>query len=426
VSIVRAVRVTLAVVLAFAVASCGGSEDPFRLAVQVECQGGFEGFADPQLAGAYLPLLERGAHLSGPSPADGVEGAAIAGRSVEVRPACTESLSPAYAVVHLRELVEEWRPDAVVGSGVFVQDGIIVRDLARRYPDVTFVVTEPVVQEITLHDPARNVFRIAQDNAQSVAGLGEYAYEKLGWRTAAVVGGSTPDDWEQAAGFMAEFCSLGGTARRDDGSAWVDAKGAAERYAKTVDGVAVLAAWLLPTDFLRETTKRGEAASRLVLGGWVVEYRDNLAVPQADLEGVTVASWTPMDAGPAPWRQYLASSARAYPSLPPASVRYRNGVEAVATALEDAGGDAAKLQEALAEATVPTVPTATTFDANRQAVSSIYLSQLGKKGVADARTMSVVDSVEQTFGGIFGPRESAPTATSSSCDPGAKPPPWAR
>src|SRR5262245_22123313 len=161
-------------------ASCGGDDDPLKLAVQIECQGGWDGFTDQTLAGAFLPLLERGARLSGSSPTEGVEGASIAGRPVEVRTACTESFGPNYSVVELRELLEEWDPDAVVGSGISPQDGIILRDLGRSYPDITFVVTEPVAQEVTLGDPARNVFRVAQDNAQSVAGLGNYAYRTLG------------------------------------------------------------------------------------------------------------------------------------------------------------------------------------------------------------------------------------------------------
>ena len=44
-----------------------------------------------------------------------------------------------------------------------------------------------------------------------MAGVGAYAYHTLGWRTAATVAMSDAFDWAQAAGFDAEFCSLGGT-----------------------------------------------------------------------------------------------------------------------------------------------------------------------------------------------------------------------
>ncbi len=421
----------LAIVLALGSVSCGGRDDPFRLAIQVECQGAFEGFADDELAGAFLPLLERGARLTGSSPSDGIEGASIAGRPVDVKPACTESLDPPYAVVQTRELLETWHPDAVVGSGQFAQDAFVTRDLAKRYPDVTFVLTEPPAQEATLYDPAPNVFRVVMDNAQSVAGLGAYAYQTLGWRRAAVVGwgfpAATSDDWELAAGFMAEFCALGGTARRDDGRAWTDPRGAAARYSESVDGVAVLVAWGLPEPFLRETAKRGDLSKRVVLGGWGAEA-NGFAVRGVDLRGVVVASRQPLDAGPPAWRRYIAAFERAYPGLPrPASVGsvgYRNGVEAIATGLEAADGDVTRLQQRLAAETVPTVPVASAFDPRRQVVTSVFLSRLGTSGQADAREVSVVPGVEQTFGGIFGPPRSAPTAASSSCDPSAKAPPW--
>jgi branched-chain amino acid transport system substrate-binding protein len=426
-----AFSVTLAVVLALGAASCGGRADPFRLAIQVECQGAFEGFADEELAGAFLPLLERGAHLTGSSPSDGIEGASIGGRPVEVKQACTESLNPTYAVVQTRELLETWHPDAVVGSGQFAQDAFVMRDLAKRYPDVTFVLTEPPAQEATLYHPAPNVFRVVPDNAQSVAGLGAFAYRTLGWRRAAVVGwgypAATSDDWELAAGFMAEFCALGGTATRDDGRAWTDPKGSAARYAGSVDGVAVLVAWGLPESFLREMAKRGGLSKRVVLGGWGAEA-NGFTARGVSLQGVVVASRQPLDAGPPAWRRYVAAFERAYPALPRptsvGSVGYRNGVEAIATGLEAADGDVARLRQRLAAETVPTVPVASVFDPHRQAVSTVFLSRLGASGQADARELSVVPGVEQTFGGIFGPPASAPTAASSSCDQSAKPPPW--
>src|SRR5438093_174712 len=55
-------------------------------------------------------------------------------------------------------------------------------------------------------------FRIGfvADAAQAAAGLGSYAYRTLGWRTAATMADDIPYGWETAAGFVAEFCALGG------------------------------------------------------------------------------------------------------------------------------------------------------------------------------------------------------------------------
>jgi branched-chain amino acid transport system substrate-binding protein len=54
------------------------------------------------------------------------------------------------------------------------------------------------------------VFRFAGDAAQGAAGLGDYARSTLGWRRAAVVGEDTLTGTTSVAGFVAEFCGLGG------------------------------------------------------------------------------------------------------------------------------------------------------------------------------------------------------------------------
>ncbi len=60
-------------------------------------------------------------------------------------------------------------------------------------------------------NPAPNFFSFWYDGAQWMAGLGSYAYHTLGWRTAVTSASTDTFDWAQAAGFDAEFCSLGGT-----------------------------------------------------------------------------------------------------------------------------------------------------------------------------------------------------------------------
>ena len=57
---------------------------------------------------------------------------------------------------------------------------------------------------------APNFFRFNGDGAQWNAGLGDLAYNKLGWKTAAVVQDNYSFGWTSAAGFIAEFCAVGG------------------------------------------------------------------------------------------------------------------------------------------------------------------------------------------------------------------------
>ena len=90
------------------------------------------------------------------------------------------------------------------------------REIARRNPAVTFLSGVTTAQEVTLRGSPTNHFRFTPDGAQTTAGLGTYAYRDLGWRTAVVVGEPFTDGFETAAGFIAEFCALGGTiAARD-------------------------------------------------------------------------------------------------------------------------------------------------------------------------------------------------------------------
>ena len=75
---------------------------------------------------------------------------------------------------------------------------------------------------MTLVDPQPNLFRFAGDGAQSVAGLGTYAYRELGWRSAVVLGDNWAEGWELVSGFVSEFCALGGTVTERDWTAPVD------------------------------------------------------------------------------------------------------------------------------------------------------------------------------------------------------------
>src|SRR5919202_902874 len=65
-------------------------------------------------------------------------------------------------------------------------------------------------QDTTLKVQAPNFFRFNGDGAQWNAGLGQIAYNKLGWRKAVVVADDYSFGWTSAAGFIADFCAAGG------------------------------------------------------------------------------------------------------------------------------------------------------------------------------------------------------------------------
>jgi Periplasmic binding protein len=232
----------VAVALALAAGGCGGSAEPIRIGVLSDCFGFFGAYNDIVLAGLELPLLERGARLAGRKPSDGIVGAKVAGRPDRV--ACTGTTFFNTLIEQTRRLVEIEGVDVVIGPTWGPTDGFVLRDVAERYPDVAFVPGVSLAPEETLRDPAPNLFRFTPDYAQQTAGLGNYAYRELGWRTAAIVASDWSPVWPRVAGFAAEFCALGGRILDPmwrPGGAPIGAEVAAS-VPRDVDGVALFPA----------------------------------------------------------------------------------------------------------------------------------------------------------------------------------------
>ena len=82
--------------------------------------------------------------------------------------------------------MEQLDADVMIGplSG---DESIAVANYAKQHPDKTFVDGSAGAQDTTLKVQAPNFFRFNGDGAQWNAGLGDLAYNKLGWRKAAIV-----------------------------------------------------------------------------------------------------------------------------------------------------------------------------------------------------------------------------------------------
>ena len=77
------------------------------------------------------------------------------------------------------------------------------RSTRRQHPTQTFVDGSAGAQDTTLKVRAPNFFRFNGDGAQWNAGLGDLAYSRLGWLTAAVIQDNYSFGWTSAAGFIA-------------------------------------------------------------------------------------------------------------------------------------------------------------------------------------------------------------------------------
>src|SRR4051794_20909554 len=101
---------------AVAVAACGGGPRPLRVGVVGDCQGVYKPFPSAQLAGAGLPLVQRGGRVDRAGPVGGVSAARIGGRRVRLVSACTEVLEFSTLTAEIRRLVEREHVDVVVAG----------------------------------------------------------------------------------------------------------------------------------------------------------------------------------------------------------------------------------------------------------------------------------------------------------------------
>jgi branched-chain amino acid transport system substrate-binding protein len=431
----RRLWAALAAVSVLAVSACGGSaQRPLRIGVVVDCFGAFRALQDRELSGAQLPLIMRGAHTAGKSPGDGVRGARVAGRPVEVVRGCSESGEFATVTQVTRQLVEREHVDLVVAGGPFSVDGIPLRDLARRYPDVAFVAAANGPREVTLQRPAANVYRVAPDFGQGVAGLATYAYRDLGWRRVALVMDDWVVGWGAETAFVREFCALGGrVVARIPGLGPKSPAAILARVPRRADGVAVLgsAASLTP-EVLAALARRGPRT--LLLGPDVIGDA-TLVRGVARLDGVVAASYAP--AASPDMRAYLRAYAQAYPGAPRGQPRdalvmgYRNAVEGVLQAFEQVDGDLSngrrRLRAQLGRLNTRLLGVPVRMDGRRQAVVTTSLVRLGPastSGGPELTEVRAIRGVDQSVGGLV-PADYVPTAAGQACLR-ATPPPWGR
>ncbi len=284
-------------------ASGGG----IRIGVVVDCAG-FSFQLQQTIAGAELPLIQRGATLRGKQPSGGLNGATVAGKPVTLLTACKTFGDRSTVISALSKLVEIEGADIVIGPSQN-RDAIAVREYARSHPNTTFIAAGGE-QATTLKHTVPNLYRFLPDPVQLFAGLGAYARHTLGWKTAATVSNSDESSWPSVAGFDTEFCSLGGHIPNVD-RVWVDRDDDQGRHLPTgVDGVFLQGGGFGPFggsgSFVPKWGKLHPPVGRHLVVGWSVLW----PVPQ--LVGVVGASTDPYKSTPA-WQHYLDAFAKAFP-----------------------------------------------------------------------------------------------------------------
>jgi branched-chain amino acid transport system substrate-binding protein len=409
------------------------SAAPIKIGILTTCGGPFAVFETESLSGAKYALVHlAGGKPAGQSPEAGVTGATIAGRPVQIYFGCTDA-TPDVAVAQARRLVEHVGVNIVLGplSG---DEGVAVSNYAKTQPGVTFVNGTSGAQATTLTVRASNFFRFGGDGAQWMAGLGTYAYKTLHWKKVAILGEDYSYPYTQAAGFIKEFCSLGGqvTSRTwvalgtTDWSSYVDA------LPRNVDGILLLTGGTDTVAAEKDYIAIGGNPGTHMLGGSSVMDPTSFTVGSA-LTGLVGGSPVPLGGTSASWTSWVSGFLKVYPQAPVNSLftaLYYDGMQAIIQALTKVGGNLTNGEPAFRAALTklnPTFPNGTvTLDSNRDSVQPAYVVQVVKSGSGlGFKVIQQVPSVSETFGGLFSATSPAPSRTQPACTSGT-PPPWAR
>jgi branched-chain amino acid transport system substrate-binding protein len=443
----------LVLALATIAAACGGDGDgggeatgttgtggeatgePIKIGVFANNEGAFAPNEGESWGGAMLPLINRGATAKSGDPTEGVDGAVIAGHPIEILYGGSDS-TPDKAVEEARRLVEQEQVDILVGplSG---SEGIAVANYSKEQPQVTFVNGISGAQDTTLKVRSPNFFRFHNDGTQWTAGLGDYAYNELGWRQAVTIGDDYDFPYSQVAGFVAEFCSVGGQIvervwpplGEEDYSSYI------AQIPENVDGFFLDVGGTGVVAFVKQYGQlRGNLAEDIVGGVFMTDPVIHKELGDRIL-GVVTAGMTAGDSQEPAYLEYTQALANAYPELEGAgpsvfTYGYYTAIEAVAQALEQVEGDLsddhAAFREALTNLELDAPLGPIRLDENRQAIMDNFLQQVVRNPSGEGvvtKTIKTIPEVDQTFAGFFSPETPPPDRENPKCEK-AEPPPW--
>jgi branched-chain amino acid transport system substrate-binding protein len=428
--------VAVTAIAAAAALARSSAASPIRIAVLSDCQGDFGSFDNQDMAGVVTAMAQfAGGHAKNPNkPRDGWVGASIAGHPLELVGVGCGNATPDKAIAETKRLMEQLKADIMIGplSG---DESIAVANYAKQHPTKTFVDGAAGAQDTTLKVRAPNFFRFNGDGAQWNAGLGDLAYHKLGWKTAAVVADDYSFAWTSTAGFIAEFCGVGGnvTKRVFPPLGTTDYSSYAQQLPTNVDGtfVAVGGAGLIP--FLKAYEQaHGPIDGKKFIGnlfwGTPGEFQQlGTRVAGAYLGGAGTAGDLATPAAQA----YSKQVGKVFHTIPPfgaaapqASSTFTYGyyintwglLQGLKAVNGDISGGQKALQQAIGKVSLNSPYGPVKLDANRQAILNVFYQQLYlKDGKLAVKTVGEVPGVTQTFGGTFSTSTPPPGRNNPPC-----------
>jgi branched-chain amino acid transport system substrate-binding protein len=420
-----------------ATTSDSGGGGPIKVAYLSDCEGAFGAFYEPDIAGANTAFIKyAGGKAAGSKPSDGLDGAKVAGKDIKIVGVGCANDTADKAIEETRRLMEQEDADILIGplSG---DEGIAVANYAKEHPDKTFINGTSGAQDATLKVQAPNFFRFHSDGAQWSAGLGDYAYNELGWKKAAIIGDDYSFPYTSLAGFAAEFCAVGGqiTKRIWPPLGEKDYSSFISQIPDDVDGIYYGIGGAGLVSFMKQyQEQKGKIDPKKTMGN--VFFDDPLVLKEVSnaVTGAYTAGPTAADSNDPKVKEYVADLDAAYGkeiSGLAASVfvyNYYNAAWALIKGLEAVKGDItdqSKLQEALKSVTLDAPWGEIKLDENRNGIADNFVKEIvpdtnGDK-IPDVKTVRQVPGVEQTFGGTFTADTPPPDRTNPKCEKGNQP-----
>ena len=330
--------------------------------------------------------------------------------------------------------MEQNKADVMIGplSG---DESVAIANYAKQHPTKTFVDGSAGAQDTTLKVRAPNFFRFNGDGAQWNAGLGDLAYNKLGWKTAAVVARTTTASAGRrppASSPSSARSAATSTQRVYPPLNTTDYSTYAQQLKTDVDGtfVAVGGSGLIP--FLKAYEQaHGPIDAKKFIGNLFWGTPGQFESLSTDVSGAYVGgAGTAGDLNTAAAKNYANNIiGKWFKQIPPGGAAapqaastftfgyYINtwglikGLQAVKG---DLSGGQKALQKALGKVMLNGPYGLVKLDKNRQAILTTYYQQLyTKDGKLAVKTVGAVPGVTQTFGGTFSSSTPRPRPDSS-------------
>jgi branched-chain amino acid transport system substrate-binding protein len=338
-------------------------------------------------------------------------GGKAGGKELEFVIASTDA-TPDSAIRAVKKLIEQDKVQILL-SPLSGDEGIAVKNFSTTHPELTFINSASGAQQTTFPDASPNFFRFNMDGAQWSAGLGDFAYNSKGYKKVAIVGEDYSFSHTQAAGFILEFCGLGGqiTSRQ-----WVPlgTKDFASTIAALPDDVDAIYLNLGGADavnFLNQYQQAGGKAH--LMGGSIMVDQTVLSAKgdakKAMIGTISSSGMADTDQDPA-WLAFVklyqesTPADKRLPSPGLLATNYYGATMALFEALNKVNGDLSdnqsKLKAALAGLTIDAPNGKISLDENRQAIGQNFVTEVVEdaSGNLVSKVVKKVPGVHQTLG----------------------------